>query len=366
MRLKYIVKPGYYNNLQGGPLTYMTASELMAAYRVSPHECIESIYLHDAIDTSTLHILTVDQTGQYLLPGETKQCERIVIYHRKQLTTCYDGFGAALAAKLHSNWQHAEYIAMCYGETPPDVAGKDVLILDFSFPREILKQMHFLANTLLVIDHHKTAKDDLVGLPYCIFNMSKSGAVLTWEYLHGNVPELIKRIGDRDLWKFEYPDTDAVTSALGMYPVDFATWGELCTVKAFKRLASRGEVLVRYRDNIVNTAIDAWLCNPTYIDIQGHIVPLINCSILVSEICGKLAEHGLFAVAYNDSGNTRSFSLRSRVSGYKTDQFDVSVLAVSLGGGGHAGAAGFTMSVSNSLLIQLTAATEPVTFKLNI
>ena len=51
-----------------------------------------------------------------------------VIYH----ANCTDGFGSAYSAwKLLGN--RAEYYACKHGTPPPDVTGKNVVILDFSF-----------------------------------------------------------------------------------------------------------------------------------------------------------------------------------------------------------------------------------------
>ena len=59
-----------------------------------------------------------------------------VIYH----ADCTDGFGAAYSAwKCLGN--RAEYHACKHGTTPPDVKGKNVVILDFSFNNATTKEM---------------------------------------------------------------------------------------------------------------------------------------------------------------------------------------------------------------------------------
>ena len=76
----------------------------------------------------------------------------IVIYH----ADCTDGFGAAYSAwKLLGN--RAEYYPCKHGTPPPDVTGKVVAILDFSFNNATTKQMIEDADKLIVIDHHKSA-----------------------------------------------------------------------------------------------------------------------------------------------------------------------------------------------------------------
>ena len=54
----------------------------------------------------------------------------LILYHAH----CADGFGAAFAAwkKLGSG---ADYVAVNHGDPPPPVAGRDVVVLDFAYPR---------------------------------------------------------------------------------------------------------------------------------------------------------------------------------------------------------------------------------------
>ena len=75
-----------------------------------------------------------------------------VIYH----ADCTDGFGSAYSAwKLLGN--RAEYHACKHGTPPPDVTGKVVAILDFSYSNAVTKKMIEDADGLIIIDHHKSA-----------------------------------------------------------------------------------------------------------------------------------------------------------------------------------------------------------------
>lgn len=159
----------------------------------------------------------------------------LVIYHK----SCMDGAAAALAAWLKFG-EEAEYRPASYGDPAPtdeEVRGRDVYILDFSYPRAELERMAltcrssalagYKAGQLQVCDHHKTAQADLTGLPFCTFDMNKSGAVLAWEYFHGTtldpveqrirgevLPELFAYVQDRDLWRWELPHSKEVSAAL--------------------------------------------------------------------------------------------------------------------------------------------------------
>ena len=74
----------------------------------------------------------------------------------------------------------------------------------FVLKKRLFKKMIEDAESLLVIDHHKTAQKELCDIPkkYQIFNMNKSGAVLAWEYFFPDeeVPLLFLYIQDRDIW----------------------------------------------------------------------------------------------------------------------------------------------------------------------
>jgi len=60
----------------------------------------------------------------------------MVIYHGN----CSDGFGAAFSAwKLLGS--RAEYIPGKFGTPPPDVTGKKVVVLDFSYDNPTIKEM---------------------------------------------------------------------------------------------------------------------------------------------------------------------------------------------------------------------------------
>ena len=103
----------------------------------------------------------------------------LVIYHKN----CTDGFGAAYSAwRLLGN--RAEYIACSHGETPPNVKGKKVAICAFSFKNDVTKKLIEEADALVILDHHKSAMVELHDIPDAIFNMEKSGAVITSEFFH--------------------------------------------------------------------------------------------------------------------------------------------------------------------------------------
>ena len=257
--------------------------------------------------------------------------QNIVIYHGN----CPDGFGAALAC-----WTcfgaAAEYIPAAYGDNPPDVKGRHVHIVDFSFPRETLERMHAEAASLRVIDHHKTAKEDLSDLDYATFDMGHSGAVLTWQelYPHEDVPILLLYIEDRDLWLWKLNNSHAVSLALWALPRDFESWS--IHLHDISQLEMSGSWMVEYQRCLVSQMAD----NARFGRLGGYLVPIVNATACFSEVgdelCRRYPERPFAAYYFDRADGKRQWGLRSRRG------FDVSVVAKSYGGGGHPAAAGFT------------------------
>lgn len=250
----------------------------------------------------------------------------LVLYH----ANCLDGVAAAWAVRNFN--ANCELVPVSYSDTPPDVTGRDVDIVDFSYKRDVLLEMKAKANSLLVLDHHKSAQEELEGLDFCIFDMERSGCVIAWDYYGWDIPtpRLLSIIQDRDLWRFAYPETKAVTAALFSYELT----PDLIEEKSHSlpELASEGEALIRQSNSSVSRMIKTSL---QWWSIAGYRVPVINTNMYHSEIGSILAQDHPFAATYHDTPNGRSFSLRS------VGRFDVSEIAKSFGGGGHRNAAGF-------------------------
>ena len=100
----------------------------------------------------------------------------LCIFHK----SCADGFGAALAVKVYFDQlgKECEFLPAHYNDPVPDVTGKNVIIVDFSYSREVLLKMEKQADTIVVLDHHVTAQKELEGLSFCHFDMNKSGPML--------------------------------------------------------------------------------------------------------------------------------------------------------------------------------------------
>lgn len=256
-----------------------------------------------------------------------------VIYH----ADCTDGFGSAYSAwKLLGN--RAEYYPCKHGQEPPDVKGKNVVILDFSFSNATTKKMIEEANDLMVIDHHKSAVVELHDISNTIFDMSKSGATLAWDFFHPGkeAPKFIQYITDRDLWKWELPYSKEFSAAFDMVPFEFEEFEKFEDDSVFDDAVKRGSYILAYSKTVVKKVCDKASARK----IGGKHVMVVNSSHWMSEIGAKLSPDCDFALIwYYDHNDKRiKVSLRSF-----HEHVDVSDVSKKFGGGGHKKAAGFTL-----------------------
>lgn len=259
--------------------------------------------------------------------------KHVVLYH----ANCPDGWAAAyIAAKA---LPEPELVPVQHGDPPPRhlTAGSKVYILDFSYPREVLERIADEAASLIVLDHHKSARDDLYGLPYAKFDLNESGATLAWDYFHPDtpLPWWVAYIRDRDLWLREKPLSLEISAVFASHHKTIEAWDRMLA-KPFQDLKSEGQAILRYQQRLIDLHLD----RRTKLKIAGTWVPAVNASVLQSEIADALLrDDPPFVCAYFDLANgTTVYSLRS-----KPDTTDVSEVAKLYGGGGHSTAAGFRL-----------------------
>ena len=256
-----------------------------------------------------------------------------VIYH----ANCSDGFGAAYAA-----WKclgkKSQYHAAKHGSSPPDVTGKNVAILDFSYNNITTKSMIEEANSLIVIDHHKSAMVELHDISQTHFDMTKSGAMLAWEFFHPGkeAPKFIQYIEDRDLWKWELPYSKEFAAAFDMVPFEFEEFIKFEDDSVFDDAVKRGSFILAYSKTVVKKVCEK--AKPRKYD--GKEVLVVNSSHWMSEIGGRLSPDCDFAVVWYYDHEDRVIKVSLRAF---HEHVDVSEIAKKFGGGGHKKASGFTL-----------------------
>ena len=296
----------------------------------------------------------------------------LCIYHDK----CADGFTSAWAVyKALGN--EVEFFGGVHQNPPPDVTGRDVIMVDFSYKRPVLDAMTKTARSILVLDHHKTAEADLAadgnyvvdygaytgvvdwdrhqrnvsldnmeGCPYAriyrVFDMNRSGALIAWEFFHPgkDVPNLVQYVSDRDLWQFKLPLSREVNAYIFAHDYEFRNWDYLDAMMrdhmGVQQVGDMGGAIEKKHHKDVAELTAAFKRRMT---IGGHEVWVANIPYTLTSDAGHLMAKGEpFAACYWDTPEGRVFSLRSTDEG-----LDVSQIAKQYGGGGHRNASGFRL-----------------------
>ena len=284
----------------------------------------------------------------------------LIIYH----ADCNDGFGAAYAA-----WRHfgdaAEYLPMKYGQPAPEVTGRSVYVLDFSFPPEVMQEIHDDASLLVWLDHHKTAFEAAASIEFIpkeatalelgyansllrvksdrahvLLDNYKSGCILAWEHFFPAepVPLLLQHIDDRDRWQFKLYGTKEMHAFLSSVNRTFDSWDAIASAGHFlDNMRAHGASILAAQERTLQSMLAATTRHVTLTGIDGLCANLPPC--FASEGGHLLAtESGTFGLTWYVTTDAKvSCSLRSN------GDFDVSAIAKQFGGGGHKNAAGFTL-----------------------
>jgi oligoribonuclease NrnB/cAMP/cGMP phosphodiesterase (DHH superfamily) len=292
-----------------------------------------------------------------------------IFYHQvKPGVDCPDGEASAWAIQKAARRWHLrdeiQIVGCCYQSDLPEVnEGDRVYIVDFSFPRAVLEEWKLICLELTVIDHHKTALQDLEGFSDAIFDMTECGATLTWKTVHRHlpVPAFLEYVRDRDLWKHELPATQEIHEAVSSvkYKINaavndetiarslvFAFFDQLAEMSQDELIAYLkpiGEGLLEEKRKKVEAIADRWQLE----DIAGEQVPVVILANdgsedrFVSDVCHRLYKdkgwaHSPFVACKTSDG---SWSLRSDQD--NPNAADVSEIAKQFGGEGHKNSAGY-------------------------
>jgi len=298
----------------------------------------------------------------------------LVIFHG----SCWDGFTAAWVFSKFYNKRKAafdpepEFFGAHYGEEPPDCKGRDVYVLDFSYPREtMINKVILPSGRTFVYDHHQTAQEDLHDLvgeirmkhnvnrvgDKIVFDMARSGAGITFDELSRDAGQragvhapraggrslwIVDYVEDRDLWRNALPRTEAFTAYMATQPMTFEAWDAM-NDSTLEELADKGEAVQDYIEQYGKKANDQARVEK----IAGYKaltinVPYMNCSEFLHMLLttpNNIKVQPTFAASYFRTMSGKwQFSLRS------IGDFDVSEVAKQFGGGGHKSAAGFKTS----------------------
>lgn len=280
----------------------------------------------------------------------------VIIYH----DNCDDGFGCAWIADR--KWPGIPRVPTNYGQSFSfeNFRGQNVLIADFSFSDNELIKLVEIANSVIVLDHHKTAETELhefivtdlgscenvhtIATEHYIlahFDMERSGAALTWDFCFPNdpAPVMVQFIEDRDLFRFIFRETKPFTYYLRSYRREIGIWNEINKLLTDdpNLVIGQGLAIERYHNRLVENIIPtATLRNwGKWKNVIVAHAPRDLASDVAHALLKKHPEASFSAVAIVAYGE-REWTLRS-----DNNRQDVSEVASAFGGGGHRNSAGF-------------------------
>lgn len=275
----------------------------------------------------------------------------LVIYHGN----CADGFTAAWLVNMAMHFQAGnalrpedwvvDHHAGKYGDPPPDVAGRTVYIVDFSYPPDVLAEMAALASKIVVIDHHATPIEALAEFSHpnveLHLSIERSGAYLVFKHFwpdHDPI-EMVQMVDDRDRWKFAMAGTKPFHANLFSRPYAIGEWNKLS--HNLKQSIDEGKAIERFIDKQTAelVGVTAEWVTVAGVRVRGANLPYTHASDAGHMMLEQNPDSPFAATWYSRADGKLVFSLRSRTG----SDVDVSKIAQGFtGGGGHKHAAGFT------------------------
>ncbi len=265
----------------------------------------------------------------------------LVLYHND----CFDGFSGAWAAwKKFGN--KAEYRALEHQEPlPRDLSGKDLYFIDFTYSATQMRAIKKNALRLIVLDHHESHQRAAKEAHEYKFSLTHSGCMLAWMYFHPlkKPPLFLEAIEDHDLFVFQKSRTREIISYLGVVEQNFKSWDDFIksgeNSKKRKEIIAVGAMILKTEQRIVSKTLSYAMP----VDFDGYRTLAINSPIYYSELANGLysIRKAPFGISWHARNGKIHVSLRS------DGKIDVSKLALKYGGGGHKGAAGFSVPLKH-------------------
>lgn len=233
--------------------------------------------------------------------------------------------------------------------------GDRVVMLDWSAPAIIMKKLQEESSEFIWIDHHGTAIDKVeetypdLGIKGIRW-VGTAGCELAWEYFYPNqkMPEVVRLLGRYDVYDKEAEDWDNILdfqygfNILGaMLPEDLK-WQELFEKLGKERLLAIteiGESIQLYMKTLNEnhcrlSGVEVLLKKADGTGYYPYSIFALNTQAKSSQTFLSLKDKYDIYSAYTFNGDRWTISL------YST-KLDVGKICKELGGGGHAGAAGF-------------------------
>ncbi|CAF2213235.1 hypothetical protein YC2023_093535 [Brassica napus] len=306
-----------------------------------------------------------------------------VLYHYP----CHDGVFAALAAHLYfaANstpslfFPNTVYSPITISQLPlQDIS--HLYLLDFTGPPGFVQQVSPKVDSVVILDHHKTAIDTLGDVSTTCKNVTKvlditrSGATIAFDYFtqklkeetRGNCREMsdFKRmrrvfeyIEDADIWKWKLPESKAFNSGIIDLGIEYnfnqnsSLFQQLLSLD-HDSVINRGKESLCRKHKLIHEALEH-----SYEIVLGGAEEFGRCLAVngdeIAELRSELGNHlaeksknlklrGVGAVVYRvpELGDETKLKISLR----SVAEEDTTVVSQRFGGGGHKNASSFLLS----------------------
>jgi oligoribonuclease NrnB/cAMP/cGMP phosphodiesterase (DHH superfamily) len=194
-----------------------------------------------------------------------------IIFHKG----CLDGFSGYFVSYISGRLTKDVEIYPDSPSTykiPPNIGGKDILIVDVAYKKQVLEEIFKSAKSVVFIDHHPTIKND-VNVLYTkynnntnisiIYDDTRCGATLAWKYFNGRdkIPLFLKYVEDQDTGTWMYPQTKPFIYALKTYfhlsteGKSINKWFRLLKKENVEKMIKRGKRMAKFMTHLVNYAL---------------------------------------------------------------------------------------------------------------
>ena len=305
----------------------------------------------------------------------------VVIKH----ANCDDGWMAQLVVEhylVRNNLKEVVYLDGDYANVDIEYwqekcRGKNVLVVDFSFKQPVKGAIEAACKSMLILDHHATAKEVLknetfedVTLENCeklleenkivaLFDMERCGSRLAWEFFFPDqdLPRLLEYVDYQDRAVKGIARAQNFTYWLRSHPELYRTPDkhefiyELDDDDVFEEALDNGAVVAAYHNVITGdlseTIRKAELVHGDEVVRIGYTIGSYALASSAANVIAGFDDIDVGLVFYQSQNKDRPYgiSLRSRGTGKAKD------LAEKLGGGGHPDAAGVNMTVTEFLTL---------------
>lgn len=287
----------------------------------------------------------------------------IIVYHE----FCSDGIASAWISQRNN--RESKLVPCKAGENPKIeekcLDKKNIIFVDICPSVNYIKSISSIVNKMIILDHHISNFRDVENMEnkpnnlYTIFDMKKSGSMITWEFFNKDIetPWFINYISDRDLWQWKLPNSKNINVAL--FEEKYITFEGLTSlyekykteseIKIFlEKLNESGFQINKLRDELVEKETKKSIHCTFKFDENIYNVWLNNGpenlrSDIGNSLMKKNFQNGMkpdFAVFWRYDLKSHEFWLSMRGENWSPD---LSIICKKYNGGGHAKASGCSL-----------------------